>query len=127
MSDAEADIPLLIDAELARVADLARRGTLQGLLHQPLRLSLAWEYGRADERFECWQVGRAPDGHLLLVYCERGFGPAFPWGFVSANELSMGMDSQWHARLEDVATSAGLLPTPAGYEVPGPRPSGGVG
>ena len=127
VSDTEPHITSLIGGELARIADPARRSRLQALLQQPARLSLAWDYGQVDEHFDCWQVGRSPDGRVLLVYCERGFGPAFPWGFVFADEGSMGMDSQWHSGLEDAAIVAGLLPAPAGYEVPGPRPSDGAG
>ncbi|HZN66518.1 MAG TPA: hypothetical protein VFB66_14610 [Tepidisphaeraceae bacterium] len=127
MSDTEAEITLLVDGELARIREPAQRSRLQGLLRRPARLSLAWDYGEADERFDCWQVGQSPDGRLLLVYCGRGFGPSDPWGFVFADEGAMGMDSQWHSGLEDAAIGAGLLPAPAGYEVPGPRPSGGVG
>lgn len=126
MSDTEAHITALIAGELARIGDAARRGRLRALLQRPARLSLAWEYGEAGERFDCWQVGCSADRRVLLVYCDRGFGPAFPWGFVFADEGSMGMDSQWHSRLEDAAIVAGLLRAPPGYKVPGPRPSGGV-
>lgn len=127
MSESEPDITSLIAGELARIGDAARRRILQALLQQPTRVRLAWDYGQVDERFDCWQVGGSPDRRVLLVYCARGFGPSFPWGFVDADEDSMGMDSQWHSGLEDAAIVAGLLPAPVGYEVPGPRSSGGVG
>ena len=127
MSDTAPDIDSLVAGELARVGDPTRRSSLRALLQHPARLSLAWDYGQLDERFNCWQVGCSPDRRVLLVYCERGFGPDFPWGFVFADEGSMGMDSQWHSGLADAAIVAGLLPAPAGYEVPGPRPTGGVG
>lgn len=127
VSDTAANITRLVDDELARAGDPARRGNLQALLHPPARLSLAWNYGQEDERFDCWQVGCSPDRRVLLVYCDRGFGPASPWGFVFADEGSMGMDSQWHSGLEDAAIVAGLLPAPVGYRVSGPRPTGGVG
>ncbi|QOV87369.1 hypothetical protein IPV69_13825 [Humisphaera borealis] len=121
MNHLEHSMAALINSELSRVCDPAQCGRLQGLLQPPSLLSLAWDYGRPDERFDCWQVGRSLCGRVLLVYCESGFGPSFPWGFVSAAEGSMGMDSQWHSGLEDAAIGAGLLPAPAGYEAPGPR------
>jgi hypothetical protein len=124
--DTDAHIESLVEAELARVADPARRGDLRALLQPPARVSLAWDYGHADERFDCWLVGRSlyPERPVLLVYCDRGFGPDDPWGFVFADEGSIGMDCQWHSGLEDAAIVAGLLPAPAGYQVPGPRPPG---
>ena len=127
MSDTRINVTSLIDSELARIGEPARRSRLQELLHRPARVSLAWDYGQADDRFDCWHVGQSPDGRLLLVYCKRGFGPDFPWGFVFADDGAMGMGSQWHSGLEDAAIAAGLLPAPAGYKVPGLRPSGGVG
>jgi hypothetical protein len=127
VSDTAPAITSLIDGELARIGDPARRGSLQALLQQPARLRLAWDYGQEDEHFDCWQVGQSPDRRVLLMYCDRGFGSEFPWGFVDADQGSMGLDSQWHSGLEDAAIVAGLLPAPAGYQVPGPRPTGGVG
>lgn len=127
VSDTTPDIAWLVDRELSRIGDPARRAGLEALLQPPGGLTLAWDYGTENERFDCWQVGCSPDRRALLVYCERGFGPEFPWGFVFADEGSMGMDSQWHSGLEDAGIVAGLLPAPAGYQVPGPRPSGSVG
>ncbi len=121
MSNTTRDIASLVRDELARVGDPNRRSALEALLQSPARLSLAWDYGKEGERFDCWQVGCSPERGVLLVYCERGFGPAFPWGVVFGEEGSMGMDSQWHSGLEDAAVFAGLLPAPAGYEAPGPR------
>jgi hypothetical protein len=111
----------LLGDELARVSDPARRVSLAALLLPPSKINLGWDYGMRGERLDCWHIGRSPDGGVLLVYCEQGFGPAFPWGFVFPLEDSMGMDSQWHSGLEDAAINAGLLPAPDGYEAPGPR------
>jgi hypothetical protein len=124
MTDDPRSLVSLVDSELALVTDPAQRAALRVLLVEPARLSLAWEYGEADQRFDCWLVGRSSDEAILLVYCERGFGPSDPWGFVFAHTGSMGMDSQWHSGLVHAAIGAGLVAAPAGYEVPGPRPSG---
>src|SRR5687767_14262830 len=117
MSD-ESDIRGLVETELATVAEGARREWLRGMLVSPRRLQLEWGYGRPGERLECWLVGQSPDGRVRLVYCERGFGPTYPWGFVNADDDYMGMDCQWHASLEHAAIGAGLLTAPPGYEVP---------
>jgi hypothetical protein len=124
MTDDLCKLRSLVDSELALVTDPVRRTVLQALLVERVRFSLAWEYGEADERFDSWLVGRSSDGAILLVYCERGFVPSDPWGYVFAHTGSMGMDSQWHSGLVDAAIGAGLVPAPAGYKVPGPRPSG---
>ena len=115
------DVSTLVRLELDRVADPGRRASLEALLIQPRELSLAWDYGQPDDRFDCWCVGQSADRDTLLVYCPQGFGPSFPWGFVFSETGSLGNDGQWHSGLEDAAIGAGLLEAPAGYESPGPR------
>ena len=112
------DISNLVQSELRRLTDPQRRISLEGLLNLPRKLSLAWDYGREGERFDCWCVGQSPNGNIWLVYCTQGFGPDYPWGFVFPHSDSLGMDSQWHLGLEDAAICAGLLDAPEGYEVP---------
>jgi len=116
-----ADVSKLVRLELDRVADPVRRTLLESLLIQPRNLSLAWEYGQLDERFDCWCVGHSALGDVLLVYCPQGFGPSFPWGFVFSETGSLGNDGQWHSGLEDAAIGIGLLESPDEYESPGPR------
>lgn len=116
-----ADIAELVRLELDRMTDSVRRASLEALLNAPRKLSLAWEYGQRDERFDCWCVGHSADGDVLLVYCPQGFGPSFPWGFVFSETGSLGNDGQWHSGLEDAAIGIGLLEAPDGYESPGPR------
>jgi hypothetical protein len=121
MPEIEPDLMSLVAGEVARVRDPMLRRRLQGLLRQPCRRPLTWDYGQPGDRFECWVVGESPDGGVLLVHCARGFGPSFPWGFVLAGDDSMGMDSQWHSGLADAAIAAGILAAPPGYQAPGPR------
>jgi hypothetical protein len=111
-------IKQLIDTELAKVADHSRRERLRSFLVAPELLSLRWGYGQPGDRFDCWLVALSPDRKDRLLYCEQGFGPTYPWGFVGIEEEWMGMDCQWHAGLEDAAIGAGLLDAPPGYEVP---------
>lgn len=113
-----ADVQHLVDRELELVPDTRRRAELSRLLIRPLPMNLAWDYGRPEDRFDCWQVGRSSEGETLLVYCEQGFGPSDPWGFVGRTDDSLGMDSQWHIGLEHAAIVAGLLDATPDYEVP---------
>lgn len=113
-------IRYLVQIELAGVSDDTRRAALSTLIVTPRQFELGWDYGTVDERFRCWEVGSAEARQLLLVYCDQGFGPTFPWGFVFAEADSLGMDSQWHSKLEDAAICAGLVPRPPDSESPGP-------
>jgi hypothetical protein len=115
------DIAKLITSELERVSDLSRRERLKALLIEPRLLSLHWDYNPVGTRFDCWLIGQSPNGDTRLVYCNQGFGPSFPWGFVYSDTDSMGNDGQWEAGLEDVAINCGLLDAPENYESPGPR------
>lgn len=112
------DIHGLVAAELSNVADPARRNALKAVLVPPQRLSLKWGYGQPGERYDCWLVGLSPNGQLRLMYCERGFGPDYPWGIVPVAEERMGMDCDWHVGLEHAAINAGILPPPDNYEIP---------
>jgi hypothetical protein len=114
----QSDILNLIEVELTKVREISRRENLRTVLVPLQMLSLKWEYGKPDERFECWLVGMSSDGQKRLLYCDCGFGPTYPWGIVSNDSDWLGMDSQWHEALEDAAIGAGLLPAPPDYEVP---------
>ena len=54
------------------------------------------------------------------MYSEQGFGPAYPWGWLHINDSTLGMDSQWHASLEEAFINSGMWsgPMPENYEVP---------
>lgn len=120
MTKSLVELEALVDGELARMS-AARRTSLGRLLVPPVLREIPWDYGRAGERHACWIVGRAPDGLVSLAYCDAGFGPAFPWGYLFEPDDGMGMDAQWHSGLEDAAIGAGCLSAPQGYVVPGPR------
>jgi hypothetical protein len=115
------EVAVLIKSGLDRVSDQSRRASLEKLLIEPRQLSLHWEYGLEGLRFNCWHVGQSLNGEIWLLYCEQGFGPSFPWGFVFPPSKSLGNDGQWYSGLEDATIGAGLLKAPAGYESPGPR------
>jgi hypothetical protein len=112
------DMRRLVDGEFASIGDSSRRAELRSTLVSPQALSLAWDYGTPGEQFECWLIGFSKEGKKRLIYCDRGFGPAYPWGIVGAKEDGMGMDCQWHVGLEHAAIAAGILEPPPDYEVP---------
>lgn len=112
------EIEALTTAQLGRIRDPARRARAAAILTKPRGQSIGWDYDVPGERIDCWLVGLRSDGQLAVVYCEEGFGPELPWGFVVPDEDSAGMASQWHASLEETLAAAGLLddssPTAAG-------------
>jgi hypothetical protein len=114
----EVEMRRLVDAELATVSEPSRRAALEAVFVPPRLLTLKWGYGKPGEQLQCWLVGLSPNGKERLIYCEKGFGPADPWGFVGSTDDWMGMDCQWHVGLEHAAIGAGILPAPADYEVP---------
>jgi hypothetical protein len=102
-------IDALVAAELARIRDPARRARAGSILTTPVPQSIEWDYGVPGERLDCWLVGRRSDGQVAIVYCDMGFGPERPWGYVVPEEDSTGMAGQWHASLEETLAAAGLL------------------
>jgi hypothetical protein len=114
----EGEIKQLVEAELTKVEDPSRRAALRAALIPPRPLTLRWGYGKPGEQLQCWMVGLSPNGKERLMYCEKGFGPGDPWGFVGALDEWMGMDCQWHVGLEHAAIGARILSAPPNYEVP---------
>jgi hypothetical protein len=105
--------------ELATVRDVARRDALRAmLLAEPRQEERDWSYGAPGERFPYWVVAEAPERGIILVYCEQGFGPEFPWGFlfidapgdVTRYGRTLGMDAQWSWYLEEAFVRSGLWP-----------------
>src|SRR5687767_7944866 len=103
------EIESLTAAELGRIRDPARRARAASMLARPRVQSIEWDYGVPGERLDCWVVGMRSDGQVAIVYCDTGFGPERPWGFVHPDEDSVGMASQWHASLEEALAAADLL------------------
>lgn|GEM_PF-2782955 len=105
------EIAARVAKEVALVRNPERRDLLLRLLVEPRREGRAWEYGAPGERYPYWVVAEAPDEGLILVYCEEGFGPEFPWGFLDTDgpfRDSLGMDSQWDWYLEAALCRSGL-------------------
>ena len=97
----------LVSGQLAIVEDATRRVALESILVPPRLEERDWDYGAAGERYSCWVVAEARG--LALVYCDQGFGPEFPWGFIpSETSESLGMDSQWCWYLEEAFVRSGM-------------------
>jgi hypothetical protein len=111
----------LVGRELALIAQPARRAALERLLVNPRREARAWDYGEPGEQYPYWVVAEAPGRGLILVYCEHGFGPDMPWGFLPTDEPefgSLGMDSQWGWYLEEAFVRSGLWGGPTFIDEP---------
>lgn len=120
-------VKALVARELATVRDVARRDALRAmLLAEPRQEERDWSYGAPGERFPYWVVAEAPERGIILVYCEQGFGPEFPWGFlfidapgdVTRYGRTLGMDAQWNWYLEEAFVRSGLWPGELGADEP---------
>lgn len=104
-------IRALVADELAIIEENSRREALRSLLVEPRVEEREWDYGAPNERYAYWVVAEAPARGVILAYCERGFGPEMPWGFLFTDEpefASLGMDSQWSWYLEEAFVRSGL-------------------
>ena len=97
MPDGAQEMRELLKAQLAAIDDPARRALLETYLVWPQPLILKWGYGKPGERYTCWLV--ASHRNTRIVYCDQGFGPAYPWGIVGPSDDWMGMDCHWHVGL----------------------------
>ncbi|HLW76633.1 MAG TPA: hypothetical protein VKS01_06595, partial [Bryobacteraceae bacterium] len=54
-----------------------------------------------NERFRCWTVLEQAESNTGIAFCDKGFGPAYPWGLVFlSRRMNTGMDCSWYASLE---------------------------
>ena len=106
-------IKALVAEQLDLIEMPERRAALEALLVEPRLEEGEWEYGELDERYPIWVVAEAPGKRILLVWCDQGFGPSFPWGFLDKRDsglTSLGMDAQWCWYLEEAFMRAALWP-----------------
>jgi len=113
--------------QLATVGHPGRLAALRSLLlAEPRREERDWDYGDEGERYPYWVVAEGPDRRIMLVYCEEGFGPQFPWGVLfndpsgqaASEDLTLGMDAQWNWYLEEAFVRSGLWPGRLGRDEP---------
>lgn len=112
----------LVAEQLAMIENVQRRNALaQVLLAEPRLEDREWNYGALGQRYSYWVVAEAPEHKTILVYCDKGFGPEFPWGFLLTNEphpQTLGMDSQWNWYLEEAFVRSALWNGPIGPDEP---------
>jgi hypothetical protein len=101
----------LVAAALARIASAERRVALEAILIEP-RLQLRdWDLGEPGARYRTWLVAEDPKSGTGLAYCEYGYGPERPWGYVPVGFLSLGDSAQWYPTLEEAFLASGLAPS----------------
>lgn len=116
------EIVALTARELALIEDPARCSALAAILVEPRVEEREWLYSRDPVRYPYWVVAESVEQKILLVYCEQGFGPSFPWGVLYTGDHPMdqtlGMDAQWNWYLEEAFWRSGLWdgPTKPGFE-----------
>jgi hypothetical protein len=115
-----ADADNLVESQINAITqtDLV---TLIRSLRVPARCeNRPWDYGKPGETYPCWIVLEHQASNTAVAYCAEGFGPTYPWGLLFIRDhLSMGMDSQWFASLEDAVRESMAWDgvNPPGYEV----------
>ena len=115
------ELQSLLALQLSFVEDPLRRKALESILVIPREERREWDYGILEERYPYWVVAEEPLRHIILVYCDQGFGPRSPWGFLFTDDPdfnTLGMDSQWCWYLEEAFVRSGLWkgPVKPGYE-----------
>ena len=119
------EVAALVAEQVALIEDSDRRDLLLRLLVEPRVEEREWDYGEEGERYPYWVVAESPEHHLILVYCEQGFGPESPWGWLYNGEseceeelASLGMDAQWEWYLESALTNSGIWRGPYSPDEP---------
>lgn len=105
----------MVADQLAMIGNPACRIALRSIRVEPRVEVRDWAYGAGGERYPYWIVAEEPVKGIILVYCEQGFGPEFPWGFLDTGEpepASLGIDAQWNWYLEEAFVRAGLWDGP---------------
>ncbi len=100
----------LVAAQLGRITDVERRAALEALLIEPRFQLRDWALGEPGARYRTWLVAQDRTSNIGLAYCEYGYGPERPWGYVSASFLSLGESAQWYSTLEEAFLASGLAP-----------------
>ena len=92
----------LVAREIAAIGDAGVRAALEHRLVPPRRVMRDWDYAD-DVQYECWIVAEDLLSKTSIAYCDRGFGPADPWGLLNTDSEynEIGPDSAWYSRLED--------------------------
>ncbi|MFD2562866.1 hypothetical protein [Aquimarina rubra] len=108
------NIKQLVQQELLMITNPTVKNELVSLLvPKPIAHTRDWDYGVADDTYECWTIAMDEKTDTSIVYSDFGFGPKTPWGLVPTNKLWIGADSGWFGNLMQCyldSFSAGELP-----------------
>src|SRR5262249_36981810 len=100
-----AAVKMLVERELALLADARVLAPIRRLLVEPYAVLRGWDYGGPDDEYPCWTVLEDHDSNTSIAYCESGFGPRAPWGLVGLSSepinMRIGPDSGWYSSLLD--------------------------
>jgi hypothetical protein len=96
-----------------------RRAALEPLLIEPFSRQLEWEYSKSADLLQSWVLAWQRQRDVQLVFCDKGFGPEYPWGFIDSKSTTAGRDDSWYKTLDDAFINSGLWigKVPEGYEV----------
>ena len=97
-----ASFATLLSVELAAIDSPAARSFAKSILIEPWQRTLRWEYG-SGEPFEAWVFADFKERDAFAAYCLGGHGArGLPWGLVSTDDDSFGMDCSWYPTLHDL-------------------------
>ena len=116
------ELESLIERELTFFPTDTAKAAFRQLSVTPYEQFERWGY--SEELHSCWVV--AQDSRYQIVYCQTGFGSAFPWSTQGKGATDLGMDSDWCAYLLEAFVSSGIWSgeTPADLELMGPGERG---
>ena len=101
----------LIQQELLNIKNhLVENGLKSLLVPEPILHMREWDYGKENEKFECWTIAIDTQTDTSIVFSDYGHGG---WGLVSTKNLWFGMDSGWFDNLAQCyldSFNAGELP-----------------
>jgi hypothetical protein len=102
MNDAS-ELAAVVERELQRITDTKLVGRIRELMVPPYPVEREWQYGVVNEHYTCWTVLEHRASNSGIAFCNKGFGPSYPWGlvFLDGPHSDIGMDSGWFASLED--------------------------
>ena len=96
------EFEILVNDEISRITQRDLVETVKLHKVSPRTENRDWDYGKVGEKYPCWIALEDSGTDTAVVYCEKGFGPSYPWGLVAITAFSnMGMDSGWFASLEE--------------------------
>jgi len=115
------EFEVLMSSEISKVNQTEMLELIKSIKGQVRSETRIWNYGIENQEFTCWVAFEHLATKTSIVYCNKGFGPNYPWGLLSTNTPNndMGIDSQWYISLEDAIRNSDFWhgTNPKDYEV----------